>query len=208
MSLSFDKFLDRDFIKLPLDDADIYYCESFIDNKTSDQLFEHLEQHIDWQQASVKIFGQSHLTPRLSALYGDAGLSYRYSGYTEKAKLWLPELSDLCQKINHRFNTSFNSVLANLYRDGRDSNGWHADNEPELGRQPVIASLSFGAERDFQLKHRFTNSRHDFKLASGSLLLMAGNTQISYLHCLPKRKRCELPRINLTYRTIHSLDLS
>ena len=211
----FDFLLAREWIKLPLVDADIYYCENYLPKDQARSLFNHLFKEIAWQESIVRVFGKTYLAPRLSALYGDDGLSYRYSGHLEQAKNWLPVLSELRQRLNDDLNCNFNSVLANLYRNGNDANGWHADNEAELGKAPVIASLSFGAPRDFQLKHRSSRQgesnlikdklRYDIELSAGSALLMAGATQSQWLHCIPKRKRCTEPRINLTYRHIKNL---
>ncbi len=190
--------------RLPIKDAEIYFLSSFIEAGEAKSLYETLYKEIAWQESEITLFGKRHKVPRLSALYGEPGLKYTYSGYTDEAKRWTPTLSKLNKRITAQIKFNFNSVLANLYRNGEDANGWHADNEPELGEAPVIASLSFGASRDFQLKHRVTKERYDIALNSGSILLMAGQTQQHWLHCVPRRKRCQEARINLTYRKIVS----
>lgn len=137
--------------------------------------------------------------PRLSAWYGDA--AYTYSGKTRQPHAWMPILDALRQRIEIACQARFNSVLLNLYRNGQDSMGLHSDDEPELGPEPLIASLSLGAERRFVLRHKtLTDQRHTLTLAHGSLLLMAGRTQHAWKHGLPKAKSVAEPRINLTFR--------
>lgn len=119
-----------------------------------------------------------------------------------KPEPWFPALLDLKQRCENVAKTPFNSVLANLYRDGNDSNGWHSDNEPELGPEPVIASLSFGEARLFHLKHKETKQKLSFELTPGSLLIMAGDMQQHWLHTVPKTKKTKSQRINLTFRSL------
>lgn len=202
VQLSRQTLSQKGFENLALQDAEIYYCANFLERSVADNTFEKLHSETPWQESTVKVFGKTHKVPRLSAFFGDAGLSYAYSGYSDSARPWIPTLLQLRELIKSQTQLAFNSVLLNLYRDGNDANGWHADNEPELGVNPIIASLSFGESRDFQLKHRNTKQRVDIELTAGSLLLMAGATQKNWLHCLPRRKRCVKPRINLTYRKI------
>lgn len=148
------------------------------------------------------MFGKQLLLPRLTAWYGDKG--YTYSGLYNKPQPWLPVLLDLKERVEQASGHTYNSVLLNLYRGGNDSMGWHSDDEAELGKEPAIASLSFGGERRFSFKHR---TRKDLKpvsviLANGSLLLMHGPTQHHWLHHIPRTKHPVQPRINLTFRHV------
>lgn len=144
--------------------------------------------------------------PRLQAWYGDNYQAYTYSGLTMKALPWTPELGELRKRIEQHTGFLFNSCLANLYRDGNDTVGWHSDDEPELGVNPTIASLSLGESRDFQLKHKITKEKLTIPLKTGGLLLMSGETQHYWQHCIPRTKRVKSPRINLTFRLIHELN--
>ncbi len=185
-------------------DGDVRYYPGLFSASESDGLFRRLEQDINWKQEPIKLFGKEVMQPRLTAWYGDAGKSYRYSGITMQPQAWNDTLLLLKERAETLAGRSFNSALLNLYRDGLDSMGWHRDNEKELGPEPVIASLSFGATRIFKLKHM-----HDKKavlpirLEAGSLLLMQGETQQAWLHALPKTTAVKGPRINITFRMIH-----
>ena len=164
---------------------------------------------IDWQTEHVTIFGERRLVPRLVAWHADPEASYRYSGTAHEPRAWTPVLSELRHRIATFVDVRFNSVLLNLYRDGNDGMGWHADDEPELGREPAIASLSLGAVRRFRLRHRrLADQRLDIDLPHGSLLLMSGALQHHWLHALPKTRRPCAPRINLTWRHILAKPLS
>lgn len=167
-------------------------------------LYDELAQQLDWSQDSIVLYGKPVLIPRLQAWYGDNGLDYTYSQLTLTAKPWLPLLTELREMVQAKTGQHFNAVLANLYRDGNDTVGWHSDDEPELGENPVIASLSFGGERNFNLKHKISGEKLTIPLRSGSLLTMAGETQGYWQHCLPRTKKPKLPRINLTFRQIKS----
>ncbi|WP_260261084.1 alpha-ketoglutarate-dependent dioxygenase AlkB family protein [Vibrio intestinalis] len=178
----------------------LLFEQAFIMPTDAEQLYDQLFHQIDWQQLSIKMFGKEVLQPRLQAWFGDR--SYQYSGL----KLSPAPIPDFLLPIQKRCeqicDSRFNSVLINLYRNGEDSMGWHQDNEAELGRNPVIASLSLGAERKFVLKHNQTSEKLAYQLSSGSLLVMAGETQHFWKHALPKTKRVNTPRINLTFRWI------
>ncbi|WP_394246495.1 alpha-ketoglutarate-dependent dioxygenase AlkB family protein [Vibrio profundi] len=178
----------------------IYWSPNFIEEPNADALYHELLESVDWQSDDITLFGKTMPIPRLQAWYGEK--AYQYSNLVMKPKPWLPTLFSLKEQCEQIADTKFNSVLTNLYRDGNDSNGWHSDNEPELGLNPVIASLSFGEARTFHLKHRVTKGKLTFELTSGSLLIMAGELQQHWLHTVPKTKRPKSPRINLTYRTI------
>ena len=191
------------FIPLHLPDATIFYCSNFLSTVESQALFQKLITTTAWQQDTITLFGKTHLQPRLTAWYAQNGQKYIYSGICMDAKPFPSYLVPTLKRVINCCNTSFNSVLLNLYRDGNDSNGWHSDDEPELGKAPIIASLSLGVARDFKLKHKYLpQEKHTLLLEPGSLLLMGAPTQQFWKHQLPKRKRCTEPRINLTFRTV------
>lgn len=188
--------------KLPLPDAEVYYAPRFFNPEESGAYFHELKQNINWQQEHIRMFGKELLLPRLTAWYGDKG--YTYSGLYNKPQPWLPVLLELKERVEQASGNTYNSVLLNFYRNGNDSMGWHTDDEAELGKEPAIASLSFGCERRFSFKHR---THKDLKpvsitLTHGSLLLMQGPTQHHWLHHIPKTKRPVQPRINLTFRSV------
>ena len=193
----------KEAISLPLEDADIQYVERCFSRSQSDLYLNALMEQIPWRQEHVKVFGKTYLQPRLTALFGNTDKTYSYSSLTLFPTPYPPLLNEIRSEIETYCNVSFNCCLANLYRNGNDSNGWHSDNEKELGDQPVIASVSFGAERFFHLKHRNKKElRHKIKLAHGSLLIMKGRTQEHWLHQIPKTKQIIGNRINLTFRII------
>lgn len=190
-------------IPFQLPDADIVFYPFFLDLQKSQQLFTQLAKIVDWRQDWITIYGRSVPQPRLTAWYADPGKSYTYSGITMIPAPWLPILRDLKAEVDAIADVMFNSVLLNFYRDGSDSMGWHSDDEPELGHNPVIGSLSLGGTRRFMLRHRFDkNLKHRMELPSGSFLLMRGTTQHCWQHQVPKTKRPVSPRINLTFRVI------
>lgn len=182
-------------------DGRLLWIEHFLPQAAASQIQSALMREVDWQQEAITLFGKRVLQPRLQAWYGDQ--SYTYSGLTMAPKPWTPSLRTLRQQCERAAHSSFNSVLANLYRDGQDSMGWHQDNEPELGHQPVIASLSFGETRRFVLKHLHSKEKFELPLGHGSLLVMAGPTQHYWQHSVPKTAKPREPRINLTFRHIY-----
>jgi alkylated DNA repair dioxygenase AlkB len=189
--------------RVPLADADVAYCANAFTRSQADALLAALHAEIPWEQHRLRLFGREVASPRLSCWIGDAGTGYTYSRTHFEPRAWTPTLVSLRHDLAERFGLAFNSVLANLYRDGRDSMGWHSDAEPELGAEPVIASLSFGAPRRFRLRRRGTREvAHAIELAHGSLLLMRGTTQRFYQHDLPKTATIAGARINLTFRQI------
>ena len=190
-------------IDLNLPDSDIIYYPEFFDLETSNQYFKTLLESISWQQDDITIFGKTHKQPRLTALYANNNEPYSYSNITMIPHEFTKELLDIKTKVETVIDTNFTTCLLNLYRNGQDSNGWHADNEKELGVNPIIASVSFGAERLFKLKHRHNkNYKKDLVLQHGSLLIMKGETQHHWLHQIPKTKKEVGKRINLTFRLI------
>ena len=188
---------------LNFDDAQIEYRASVIENSQAWSLYEQLLALIDWRQDTITVYGKAHLTPRLSCWMGDPWMSYRYSNHTMLPVPWSALVLQIKEQVESNTNQRFNSVLLNYYRDGQDSNSWHSDDEPELGDDPIIASLSLGASRDFQLRHKTKNHlKHTLALENGSVLLMRGGTQTHWQHQLPKRAHAE-GRINLTFRTLY-----
>ena len=190
-------------ISFELPDAEIDYYPSFITADKTLELFQKLKEEILWQQDSITVYGKNHLQPRLTALYGNEGKPYGYSNIVMHPHPWNPLLIYLKEQIETICQEKFTTVLLNYYRNGQDSNGWHADNEKELGRNPVIASLSFGESRNFQFKHNtIASAKLNITLENGSLLMMKGTTQHFWKHQIPKTKKEIGARINLTFRSI------
>jgi len=188
--------------------ADLLFDPRWLPAATADKLFATLrdpvQAGVDWEVHRLKLFGREVASPRLSRWIGDPGTSYRYSGVRFEPASWPRALSVIRKAVNAASGEQFNSVLANLYRDGNDTMGWHSDDEPELGAQPIIASLSLGAERRFVLKSRAAGgSKLELQLPHGSLLVMRGDTQRNYRHSLPRTKKASGERINLTFRRIY-----
>jgi alkylated DNA repair dioxygenase AlkB len=193
----------KEKITFNIPDADIVYYPNFFKNDRADELFEKLRKEIPWQQDNIKVYGKTHPQPRLTALFGNEGKSYSYSNIVMQPHHWNPLLVFIKNEIEEICQENFTTVLLNYYRDGKDSNGWHADNEKELGRDPVIASVSFGAERYFQLQHNtIKEQKLKIKLEHGSLLIMKGSTQHFWKHQIPKTNVAIGPRINGTFRII------
>lgn len=190
-------------ILFPLKDAEILYYPVFIPQKEADVYFQKLLMNSEWQQDAITVFGKTYPQPRLTSLYGVEGKTYTYSGITMQPKPFTKDLITIKERIQKITQANFTTVLLNLYRNGKDSNGWHSDDEKELGENPVIASVSFGAKRVFQFKNKKEKS-NTFKLSltHGSLLLMLGETQHNWFHQLPKTRLVNEPRINLTFRNI------
>ena len=183
-------------------DGELYLVRQFYPIDESDYLFNTFESGLDWQEESIFIFGRWVKVPRLTCWYGDRDAYYQYSSVTHKPRLWNKELQLVRVKIEQQFGSAYNSVLANLYRNGRDSMGCHADDEKELGSSPIIASLSLGDQRLFKLHHKKNKEIVDIILGHGDLLIMAGTIQNHWLHSVPKTKKLKTPRINLTFRNI------
>ncbi|WP_047244731.1 alpha-ketoglutarate-dependent dioxygenase AlkB family protein [Maribacter thermophilus] len=193
------------FKDLELPDSEIFYCPEFLNKKVADDFFKHLRANTPWQQDDIKVFGKVYAQPRLTALYANNNKPYSYSNITMRPHLFTPELTELKKKIEQEQYCpyKFTTCLLNLYRNGKDSNGWHADNEKELGKNPVIASLSLGADRLFHLKHNTVpDLKHTWVLQHGSLLVMKGKTQHFWKHQVPKTSKPVGERINLTFRII------
>ncbi|WP_322102896.1 alpha-ketoglutarate-dependent dioxygenase AlkB [Paraburkholderia sp. J41] len=155
-----------------------------------------------WRQERIRTPGGWVDQPRLTAWQGDAGAIYVYSGIRNEPQPWTPTVGRLRDAISDLCGVRFNSVLLNRYRTGTDSMGWHADHEPELGPEPVIASLSLGVARRFDLRHNQTGVVRSFRLMSGSLLVMQGKTQSEWRHRVPKEPTISGERVNLTFRVV------
>ncbi len=185
-------------------DGKVEILENIFEHNDSLLIFKELAEKISWKQEYIELFGKRHPVPRLSAWYGDKGLSYTYSNITMNPNEWNPLLLKIKKTIETKSNHNFNSVLLNYYRDGKDYAAWHSDNEKELGRNPVIASLSLGEERSFHLKHKKNKGVEVCKiiLPHNSLLLMSGNLQHCWNHQLAKTTKKINGRINLTFRSI------
>ena len=189
-------------LDLKLDDACIHYFPNFYSNTDAIELYNHLLNNLEWRQETIKVYGKLHLTPRLSCWMGDHDAHYGYSHLVMQPEPWSQLVLKIKDTIERSTNQTFNSVLINYYRNGKDSNGWHSDNEPELGPDPIIASLSLGAARDFHLRHKNRKElKQKISLENGSLLTMGGTTQRYWQHHIPKRAHAQ-GRINLTFRTI------
>jgi alkylated DNA repair dioxygenase AlkB len=189
---------------ISLDGEAILYPQ-FFTAKESDEFLEDLTSNINWRQDYIKLYGKSIALPRLTAWYGDEGKSYTYSGIEQHPEPWTPTLEIIKNRIEAVAQVKFNSVLLNLYREGKDSMSWHSDDEPELGKNPIIGSVSFGGTRRFRLKHRHKKSEPTvpLDLSHGSFLLMRDELQHHWLHQISKTKKVVKPRINLTFRIIN-----
>ncbi|AWL10949.1 DNA oxidative demethylase ALKBH2 [Saliniradius amylolyticus] len=191
-------------VELP--DATLDYFPEAYDRAQADELLAQLMTQLHWRQDRICLYGKKVNIPRLQAWYGDSSANYRYSGLTMQPRPWLPVLEAIKLRCERLADCRFNSVLANLYRDGNDAMGWHSDDEPELGSRPVIASVSFGAERGFDLRHKKTGQKVRLPLAHGSVLIMRGDTQKCWQHGMARTKKITSPRVNLTFRWIHSVE--
>jgi alkylated DNA repair dioxygenase AlkB len=189
--------------RIALPGADLRWIPQWLAPDEADRWLAELRSSIPWEVHRIRIFGREVDSPRLSCWIGDADASYTYSRTRFEPHPWTAALSALRERVEAACEASFNSVLANLYRDGNDSMGWHSDDESELGSHPVIASLSFGAARSFRFRSRDDKRAvRSLELPSGSLLRMAGDTQRLYQHDLPKRRGLNDARLNLTFRYI------
>ncbi len=197
---------------ISLPEAELYYDASFLKKEESKALFERLLNNIKWRQSEILMFGKRVKEPRLTAAFGNPGKKYCYSGITLDCLPWTAELFALKEKIETTMagritafdpSRAFNTVLLNYYRDGSDSMGWHSDDEKELGRAPVIASITLGESRRFLFRRKDDISqKYELLLASGSLLIMHGQMQHFWSHSIPKERQKNGARLNLTYRYI------
>src|SRR5260221_7589643 len=186
---------------LPCNGTVLYFGRIF-NSKVADQYFARLMREVPWRRDEAIIFGKHITTARKVAWYGDSAFPYTYSGVTRTALVWNADLLALKLLAEKLTKTTFNSCLLNLYHDGTEGVGWHSDDEKALGKAPTIASLTFGAEREFRFKHKTKPLTASVRLESGSLLVMKDGTQTHWRHSLPRTKKIREPRINLTFRTM------
>lgn len=185
-----------------IENGEYIFYPNFFSKSESDILLVSLHNNILWKQESMNMYGRNVNFPRLTAWYGDTDKPYSFSGITLTPNTWNEELITIKRKIEPIAKVTFNSVLLNLYRDGNDSISWHTDAEKELGLNPVIASVNFGATRKFQLRHIKTKQKIEIELSHGSLLVMQGQLQHYWQHQVPKTAKNVKERINLTFRVI------
>jgi alkylated DNA repair dioxygenase AlkB len=183
-------------------DGTVNYYGKILEEEKAHQFYSQLLNEIEWRNDEAVIFGKKIITKRKVAWYGDENFEYTYSNSTKKALKWTPELLELKKLTEEITGEQFNSCLLNLYHDGNEGMAYHSDGEKDLKKNGAIASLSFGAERKFSFKHKFTKEKVELVLANGSLLVMKDQTQSFWLHRLPPTKKIFTPRINLTFRMI------
>ncbi|MDU0113990.1 alpha-ketoglutarate-dependent dioxygenase AlkB [Psychrosphaera aquimarina] len=186
-------------IKLP---RGFVYVPNFMDPLYANDAFNYLLSNLSWQQPTVEVYGKKHLVPRLQSWMGEVGTHYQYSGKLFESTGWEQVVFDIKTRAEKLTKKQFNSALINLYRDGQDKMGWHADDEKELGLSPAVVTVSLGIQRTFQFKHNIEGETFNLELAHGSLLLMKPGVQASYKHAIPARKKVERSRISLTFRNI------
>lgn len=196
---------------MPSPKPDITYTPDFLDDEEQRDAMRRILATSPLQTHEVVVFGKRHETPRRTAWHADPGCSYRYSGLTHEPAPWTPVLADLRERLESRLGVLLNSVLVNHYRSGADAVGWHADDEAVFGQRPTIASVSLGHPRRFVLKLRNATGeaakiRHEWRLEPGSLLVMRGDTQEKWLHCVPRTRRDVGERVNLTWRPYVGVD--
>ncbi|OBQ15195.1 alpha-ketoglutarate-dependent dioxygenase AlkB [Anabaena sp. AL93] len=188
---------------LSLPDGEVTFYPNFFTKQESDDFFQVLHSDIKWRQDRMNIYGKVVDVPRKTAWYGNKGNSYKFSGIHFDPEPWTPTLLLIKEQIERIVESQFNSVLLNLYRDGKDGMSWHTDAEKELGKNPVIASVNFGGTRRFMFRHKNNKDlKAEVELTHGSFLLMAGTTQHFWQHQIPKTLKKVEPRINLTFRII------
>lgn len=190
-------------LQLDMPQAQVTYYPQWLTSDKAAVFATRLQTELQWSQDYIKIYGREVKIPRLQAWYGEPEATYTYSQLAMKPLPWHPILAEIKRDLVEFLDAEFNSVLANWYRDGQDSMGMHSDDEPELGEQPVIASLTLGHARGFVFKHKATGEKHTLPLAHGSLLVMAGTTQRYWQHGINKTKKPVADRINLTFRQIY-----
>lgn len=189
--------------RIELAGAELTWVEGFMDAAPADVVFEELREQQGWRQDSLTMFGRPVPIPRLHRWFADEGQSYSWSGITMRAERFPVSLDHTRDALKELTGTRFNTALANLYRDGNDSVSWHADDERELGDRPLIASLSLGASRKFRMRRKDDHAqRFELTLTHGSMLVLGGDTQRYWDHCVPKTRRPVSPRINVTFRSI------
>ncbi|MFN5651074.1 MAG: alpha-ketoglutarate-dependent dioxygenase AlkB family protein [Actinomycetes bacterium] len=188
---------------LPYDGSAVLH-EWVLGDASWESLMADLVEVVPWESHTIKMFGKEYPQPRLVAWFGDPGSDYSYSGLKMNVRPWIPTVSMLREAAERIAGVRFNSVLVNLYRDGNDKVSWHRDNEPELGEEPVIASISLGAPRRFKFRHLLTREVVETTLTPGSMVVMSGLSQSCWEHEIPRQAAVSEPRINLTFRQVHA----
>lgn len=184
-------------------DGELYYFPKFLNDLEATFYFDALAKIVPWEQKQMLIYDKMVQLPRLTAWFGPAGQNYLYSGVLNQTQPWIPELIEIKNQLEKFLNEKFNSCLLNFYREGKDYVSWHSDNEKELGVNPIIASLSLGVTRSFQIKHKMVKLETlKIDVANGDLVLMKGNMQKNWLHRIAPTVKEVGPRINLTFRTV------
>ena len=183
-------------------DGTVNYHGPVLDPGGAQRYYEALLEHVPWKNDEMIVFGKHHITARMVAWFGDPGLAYTYSGTTREPLAWNAELLELKALAERLTGARFNSCLLNLYHHGNEGMGWHSDDEKSIVPYSAIASLSFGAAREFRFKHKHLPATAKVLLGHGSLLIMKDRTQTHWLHSIPKSKKILTPRINLTFRTM------
>lgn len=185
-----------------IENGEYIFLPNYYNKAESDLYLSKLKDNIEWKQESMNMYGKQLNFPRLTAWYGDNDKPYSFSGIKLSPQPWNQELLEIKNKIETQALVNFNSVLLNRYRNGNDSISWHTDAEKELGKNPIIASVNFGATRKFQLRHIQTKEKLEIELTHGSLLIMQGELQHFWQHQVPKTTQNVAERINLTFRVI------
>ena len=185
-------------------DGQAHYFGKIINAEQKHIYFNELLNKIEWTNENLVMFGKEITTKRKVAFYADRLIEYTYSNKTKKGLEWTPLLIEIKQLVSSYTGSNYNACLLNLYHDGAEGMGWHSDDEKEIIPNSSIASLSLGAERKFALKHKATKEAKSILLEHGSLLEMLGSFQKHWLHSMPKSKKIVAPRINLTFRQMHT----
>ena len=194
------------YLNMEVPEAEVIFYPELFKAADADRLLQQLVETTQWRQDTMKIYGKVTPLPRLTAWYGDHGARYIYSGIVNEPLPWTAALSEIKKLVEEISGVAFNGVLLNRYRTGKDSMGWHSDDEPEFGPNPVIASVSFGGTRNFQFRHkRRKELKASIELTHGSLLIMRGGTQENWQHQIPKTAKPVQERLNLTFRRIINL---
>jgi alkylated DNA repair dioxygenase AlkB len=204
--MQFNLFEKTEWEPIPAVDAEIRLWRSFLPPDSALTLLEQIRHSVAWRQDKIRLYGKEHFLPRLQQWFGDSGHVYRWSGIEMIPEPWSPTLLEVKAKVESASGAEFNSLLVNYYRNGSDTVSWHSDDEPSLGSNPTIASVSLGITRDFLLRHKTRSEvpKLSLQLTNGSLLVMAGSTQKFWEHTIPRRAGIDRPRINLTFRNIEN----
>ena len=195
--------LENRSVVVALPQADLEYWPQWVDTACANEWLQTLSSETPWTQPQIRLYGRSFRVPRLVAWYGDSNARYRYSGLLHEPLPWTPLLSHIRERVQAQVRQHLNGVLLNLYRDGQDAMGWHSDDEPELGRDPLLVSLNLGETRRFDFRHKGTSRiARSLELQHGSLLVMRGSTQHYWQHQIARTRKVSEPRLNLTFRRL------